>query len=455
MADNRVADEIFKTIDIMVDHKLYLTEYTYTEDCVITSATNDPFTYRIQHEQQEFDATSPIGEIFEVGQSVVVLFTDYSRLTKKVILFGYSKVQSKYKNFYKSSFLDNLIITGNGSNSPNLLFRTNSYGANTLTPTISIENSFSGQSSTLLSFPTTFVEENLETKSYAYFPVMTTILNPTGNYHNENLRLPRANNGYSSVHFGGLPGTTFGTGYTEWTIYTDANGSFVIDNNNITRFRADINGFVGLGSSTAFTPTSNLDIYEETTSNASLKLRNTVVSLTKTVTNTQAQIMTDTNHPLVLGNNNTTRVSVATSQFGPLNDNGYNLGSLALRWQTVYAGTGTIQTSDKEEKQDIENLSDVELAVAKKIKVLVKKYRFKDAVKNKPNARIHVGFIAQDVIDAFLSEGLDPFIYGIVCNDEWYEKDGEVLIEPEIGAVKRSRLGIRYDELFAFLIAVL
>lgn len=455
MADNRVADEIFKTIDIMVDHKLYLTEYTYTEDCVIASATNDPFTYRIRHEQQEFDATSPIGESFEVGQSVVVLFTDYSRLTKKIILFGYSKVQSKYKNFYKTSFLDNLLVTGVGSNNPIITFRTSSYGSAGFTPTINIENSFSGATSDLLYFPTTFTEENLQTRSYAYFPVMTTILNSTGNYHNENLRLPRANNGYSSIHFGGLPGTTFGTGYTEWTIYTDANGSFVIDNNNITKFRADINGYVGLGSSTAFTPTANLDIYEETSSIANFKLRNTILALEQSVAAGGAYIKTTADLPLTFGRNNIDRIEVGNTGFRPLVDNDYNLGSLSQRWQTVYAGTGTIQTSDREEKQDIENLSLVELSVANKIKKLVKKYRFKDAVNRKEEARIHFGFIAQEVIEAFESEGLDPNQYGIICMDSWYEKDGDISKEYQSGYTKKTRFGLRYDELFAFIISVL
>lgn len=88
MADNKIVEEIFKTIDIITEHKLNATEYLYTEDCTIIAKTFDPFLYKVQHEQQEFDAHSPLGESFEIGQTVTVLFTDYSKITKKIILFG-------------------------------------------------------------------------------------------------------------------------------------------------------------------------------------------------------------------------------------------------------------------------------------------------------------------------------------------------------------------------------
>lgn len=88
MADNKIIEEVFKTIDIITDHKLNMTEYLYTEDCTIIAKTADPFLYKVQHEQQEFDAHSPLGESFEIGQTVTVLFTDYSKITKKIILFG-------------------------------------------------------------------------------------------------------------------------------------------------------------------------------------------------------------------------------------------------------------------------------------------------------------------------------------------------------------------------------
>lgn len=138
---------------------------------------------------------------------------------------------------------------------------------------------------------------------------------------------------------------------------------------------------------------------------------------------------------------------VKATGFAPNVDNSYVLGSGSFRWSTVYAGTGTINTSDLNAKQDIALLDDAEKRVALRIKSQIKKFRFKDAVIKKGNdARIHIGVIAQEVGDAFRAEGLDPNHYGIFCYDEWEET-------PEKPA--GSRYGVRYDELLAFMIAAL
>lgn len=130
-----------------------------------------------------------------------------------------------------------------------------------------------------------------------------------------------------------------------------------------------------------------------------------------------------------------------------LNDTGINLGSAFWRWGTVYAATGTINTSDGNLKQDVENLNEIEKKVAAKIRALIKKFRFKDAVAQKgESARIHVGVIAQDVKQAFESEGLDPSRYGMFCRD--------TQTDDETGQLQ-ERLGVRYDELFAFVISAL
>jgi len=142
--------------------------------------------------------------------------------------------------------------------------------------------------------------------------------------------------------------------------------------------------------------------------------------------------------------------------YGPVrpDDDGVQpLGLSSKRWGTVYAATGTINTSDKREKQQIRSLSETEKAVALKLKSLVKAFKFNDAVAKKGNtARTHVGVMAQDVIEAFASEGLNSSEYGILCYDEWsdeIDEDGKVLISAG------NRYGIRYEELLAFIIASL
>jgi len=154
-----------------------------------------------------------------------------------------------------------------------------------------------------------------------------------------------------------------------------------------------------------------------------------------------------------------TQYRMQSSQFVPLTDNDKALGGSAFRWSTVYAGTGTINTSDAREKQDIEELTEAELRVAQSLKGLFRKFRFKDAVAEKgAGARIHVGVIAQDVKEAFEREGLDGFRYAVLCCDEWAEQpevtdeEGKI-IEPRRPA--GNRYGIRYDELYAFIFAAL
>ena len=140
----------------------------------------------------------------------------------------------------------------------------------------------------------------------------------------------------------------------------------------------------------------------------------------------------------------------------PLTDNSVSLGESSGRWTTVYATTGTINTSDANQKQQIEELFEAERAAAIAIKGLIRKFKFNDAVEAKgDDARIHVGVIAQDVEQAFIDEGLDPAEYGLFCRDEWWELDGQVAPQDTEGAEQKVRLGIRYEELLAFIIATL
>ena len=133
---------------------------------------------------------------------------------------------------------------------------------------------------------------------------------------------------------------------------------------------------------------------------------------------------------------------VPSTGVAPKVDNSYVLGSPSFRWSTVYAGTGTINTSDANQKQDINPLTDAEKRVAIRLKNLIRTYKFKDAVAKKGgSARIHVGILAQDVSEAFAAEGLTPANYGIFCSDVLEDHS--------------TQLGVRYDELFAFIIAAL
>lgn len=139
--------------------------------------------------------------------------------------------------------------------------------------------------------------------------------------------------------------------------------------------------------------------------------------------------------------------------FLPAADGTQPLGGASNRWSQVYAASGTINTSDEREKQDIESLNAAELRVAVALKGLVKKYRFKDAVTAKSDkARIHVGLIAQEVVAAFAAEGLDANNYALLCYDKWEAEVDASGVEVKAAG---SRYGIRYEELLAFIIAAL
>ena len=136
-----------------------------------------------------------------------------------------------------------------------------------------------------------------------------------------------------------------------------------------------------------------------------------------------------------------------SNQFYPLLDNARDLGTSSYSWDDVYATNGTIQTSDANEKQDIEPLSEAEQRVAVAAKGLLRKFRWKSAVEEKDDdARIHFGIIAQDLQAAFEAEGLDAGRYAMFIHSTWTDEEtGE----------ERSRMGVRYSELLAFIIAAI
>jgi len=112
---------------------------------------------------------------------------------------------------------------------------------------------------------------------------------------------------------------------------------------------------------------------------------------------------------------------------GTNSDNDQNLGQSGVRYNTIFATNSTINTSDRNEKQDIEELSEAEQRVAVVAKGLMRKFRWIDSVAEKgDNARIHFGIIAQDLQDAFTAEGLDASKYAMFCSDTWWELDGEI-----------------------------
>jgi Chaperone of endosialidase len=153
----------------------------------------------------------------------------------------------------------------------------------------------------------------------------------------------------------------------------------------------------------------------------------------------------------------------AATDFSPQLDNALALGGAATRWSTIYAGTGTINTSDERSKQQIKEIDDA--AMRAWANVEYSQYKFNDAVDEKADgARWHFGLIAQRVKAAFEAEGLNAFDYGILCYDEWAEttaveeqRDGEgnVIVDAVPYQPAGNRYGIRYEEALALEAALM
>ena len=118
----------------------------------------------------------------------------------------------------------------------------------------------------------------------------------------------------------------------------------------------------------------------------------------------------------------------------PSKNNALSSGTTTHRWKAVYAVNGTIQTSDENLKEEIGEIPEAVFKAWEKVKFV--QYKFKDAVKEKgEKARYHIGLIAQRIVAAFKTEGLDAFDFGLVCRDAL--KDGGEI------------LSLRYDECLA------
>ena len=181
------------------------------------------------------------------------------------------------------------------------------------------------------------------------------------------------------------------------------------------------------------------------------------------------------------------------SSTGSVLDNTLDLGNSSARWDDIFATNGTIQTSDQNEKQQIASLTDAEITAAKAISKLFKTFKWNDSVEEKGDAaRTHAGVIAQDVQQAMSDAGLDAGDYAFFISATWWEAEIEVpaveaveavdavydddnnLVSEAVeaveaqeaytrtdtydtaeeapeGATERTRMGIRYPELLAFI----
>ena len=196
-------------------------------------------------------------------------------------------------------------------------------------------------------------------------------------------------------------GNSLNTGGRDWRLGRDnaASGDFIIKysdatNNNVTTeaMRIDSSGNVLVGK----TATNYQTVGVEAKGNGSLWAtadgNGPLVVTRKTSDGTLADFYKNTTKVGSIGKSsegvyfvNSTQVGIlcdSTSRVVPCNssggllDNIADLGRSTARWDDIYATNGTIQTSDRNEKQQIAALTDAEITAAKAISALFKTYKW-------------------------------------------------------------------------------
>lgn len=117
----------------------------------------------------------------------------------------------------------------------------------------------------------------------------------------------------------------------------------------------------------------------------------------------------------------------------PASDNAQTLGAAATRWSVVYAGTGSINTSDAREKTPVRPLTPAEIQAATDLGREIGAYKWLASVAEKgDSARWHIGMTVQRAIEVMQAKGLDPFAYGFICHDSWPAREEQWEDIPEI-----------------------
>lgn len=116
----------------------------------------------------------------------------------------------------------------------------------------------------------------------------------------------------------------------------------------------------------------------------------------------------------------------------PTSDNTYDLGTASLRWDDVFATSGTVNTSDRRDKMNIEPIS---YGLEEIMKLKPVSYNWKNSYETSPK----LGFIAQDLL---------PVLPEVVKTHNWETSEEDE--SPH--KVELERLGVYYSDLIPVLV---
>lgn len=208
-----------------------------------------------------------------------------------------------------------------------------------------------------------------------------------------------------------------------------------------SNIQTQLNGKAASSHSHSYLPLSGGTITGNLTVNSSLTCNSRI-----TVTGTNYPHFYASDATCTIGKDASNQLCISGGVIRPGGNGHQNLGNGAHRWATIYAVTGSINTSDKNEKKDIQELDE---QYSKDIIMGLKPVSYK-FIANDSN-RTHNGFIAQDIEESLTSMGLTTQDFAAVCKwQKVYCEDGvnDIPIEGEYS------YGLRYEELIAPLVKV-
>jgi len=124
----------------------------------------------------------------------------------------------------------------------------------------------------------------------------------------------------------------------------------------------------------------------------------------------------------------------------------------------TWNGTACQITSDQRLKQQITEIDDKLLDAWEDVNLV--QFKYNDAVdqKGKDKARLHTGYVVQQIDSACKSHGIDVSAYGLFCHEEYPQETEEVEVEQADGTkIKETKVireasehySLRYTEVYA------
>ena len=121
-------------------------------------------------------------------------------------------------------------------------------------------------------------------------------------------------------------------------------------------------------------------------------------------------------------------------------------------------GTPIQYPSDQRLKQQIAEIDDKLLDAWEDVDLVQFKYNDAVSEKGKDKARLHTGFVVQQIDSACKSHGVDVSQYGLYCHEEYPQETEEVEVEQKDGTKTKERkvireasehYSLRYTEVYA------